>query len=130
MKPCDQCGKPVEKAREDYVVPVCFACLPPPGPLKVIPTRDQLVRRIEELDLQYQAALADLAMLQREHQKAQEHLGALERRVEGCTDSYARGRASAILEAVALLDEGLKWENGLSRGTVGWAIDQVKEIKL
>lgn len=35
-RPCHQCGKPVEKIREHYVLPTCYACLPPPKPLKVI----------------------------------------------------------------------------------------------
>ena len=28
---CRQCGKPVEKGREVYVTPTCYACLPPPS---------------------------------------------------------------------------------------------------
>ena len=32
---CKQCGKTVEKTREVYATPVCFACLPPPKPLPV-----------------------------------------------------------------------------------------------
>lgn len=126
---CVQCGKPVEETRRCYVVPTCYACLPPPEPLPVIPTREQLMRRIGELDLQYQAALADLAMLRQEHQRGQEHLATLEQRVEKYKDSHTLGRASAIFEAVTLLDEGLKWENGLSRRTVRWAIAQVRGIK-
>ena len=34
---CVQCGKPVEHAREVYAIPTCYACLPPPEPLPVIP---------------------------------------------------------------------------------------------
>jgi hypothetical protein len=32
---CHQCGKTVEKERECYATPVCYACLPPPEPLPV-----------------------------------------------------------------------------------------------
>jgi len=35
---CRQCGKPVEKLRECYAIPVCYACLPPPPPLPRIHT--------------------------------------------------------------------------------------------
>ena len=35
-KPCQLCGKPVEKARRWYALPTCYACLPPPESLKVI----------------------------------------------------------------------------------------------
>ena len=34
---CTECGKPVEEARRSYARPVCFACLPPPEPLPVVP---------------------------------------------------------------------------------------------
>ena len=34
-KPCLACGRIVEQAREIYVEPFCFACLPPPEPLKL-----------------------------------------------------------------------------------------------
>ena len=30
---CTTCGKPVEKLRECYVTPTCYACLPPPEKL-------------------------------------------------------------------------------------------------
>jgi hypothetical protein len=33
---CRACGKDVEEARRCYAIPVCYACLPPPEPLKVI----------------------------------------------------------------------------------------------
>lgn len=32
---CRKCGRTVEKARECYAIPTCFACLPPPPPLPV-----------------------------------------------------------------------------------------------
>jgi hypothetical protein len=32
---CKQCGHPVEKDRETWATPVCFACLPPPPPLPI-----------------------------------------------------------------------------------------------
>ena len=32
---CRDCGNPVESLRECYVMPVCYACLPPPEPLPV-----------------------------------------------------------------------------------------------
>ena len=34
---CRQCGKTVEKARECYATPVCYACMPPPNPMPVRP---------------------------------------------------------------------------------------------
>ena len=34
--PCVRCGKRVEKARECYALPTCYACLPPPEPLEMI----------------------------------------------------------------------------------------------
>jgi hypothetical protein len=39
---CRQCGKPVEKVRECYATPVCYACLPPPPPLPRIHTPNAL----------------------------------------------------------------------------------------
>jgi hypothetical protein len=38
---CASCGKQVERARECYAVPTCYACLPPPPPLKVIGVDDE-----------------------------------------------------------------------------------------
>lgn len=32
---CRQCGATVEREREHYATPVCFACLPPPPPIPV-----------------------------------------------------------------------------------------------
>jgi hypothetical protein len=32
---CRICGKPVQRARECYAIPVCFTCLPPPPPLPI-----------------------------------------------------------------------------------------------
>jgi hypothetical protein len=32
---CVKCGKPVERERECYVSPTCYACLPPPEPLPI-----------------------------------------------------------------------------------------------
>lgn len=32
---CQQCGRPIEDERLEYVVPTCFACVPPPEPLPV-----------------------------------------------------------------------------------------------
>ncbi len=34
---CRRCGKTVEPQRECYAIPTCFACLPPPPPLPVLP---------------------------------------------------------------------------------------------
>lgn len=31
---CHTCGKPVEPVRQCYAVPTCYACLPPPPPLR------------------------------------------------------------------------------------------------
>lgn len=36
MKLCAACGKPVEKMRECFAIPTCYACLPPPPPLPYI----------------------------------------------------------------------------------------------
>lgn len=44
---CVQCLKPVEPARECYASPVCYACLPPPEPLPVIPLPG-VVKRLHE----------------------------------------------------------------------------------
>ena len=33
---CRDCGNPVEFERRVYVVPTCYACLPPPPPLPVL----------------------------------------------------------------------------------------------
>jgi hypothetical protein len=33
---CVRCGKRVEKVRECYALPTCYACLPPPEPLEII----------------------------------------------------------------------------------------------
>ena len=60
--PCGRCSFPVEDERRDYVLPRCFACLPPPEPLRVIPTRDQLEAEITRL----RAALSEIAALQTE----------------------------------------------------------------
>ena len=30
---CVECGLPVEQKRRGYVLPTCYACLPPPPPL-------------------------------------------------------------------------------------------------
>lgn len=35
-KICVDCGKPVEERRECYVIPTCYACLPPPPPLPIV----------------------------------------------------------------------------------------------
>lgn len=59
---CRQCGGPCEPERHHYATPVCFACLAPPQPLRVIPTRDQLEAELTRL----RAALASIAALQSE----------------------------------------------------------------
>jgi hypothetical protein len=38
---CVQCGKPVEEDRCCYAIPTCYACLPPPEPLRVIPVSER-----------------------------------------------------------------------------------------
>jgi hypothetical protein len=38
---CAQCGKPVEEERRCYAIPTCYACLPPPEPLTVIPVPER-----------------------------------------------------------------------------------------
>lgn len=34
-KDCRTCGRPVEEPRRIYVIPTCYACLPPPEPLPI-----------------------------------------------------------------------------------------------
>jgi len=34
---CVRCGQPVEAVRECYAHPMCYACLPPPDSLPVVP---------------------------------------------------------------------------------------------
>lgn len=36
--PCTQCGAGVDPKRERYTYPICYKCLPPPPPMKVIHT--------------------------------------------------------------------------------------------
>jgi len=45
---CRQCGKPVERLRECYATPVCYACLPPPPPLPRIHTPNAGLHRTSE----------------------------------------------------------------------------------
>ena len=35
---CRKCGRTVEPERECYAIPTCFACLPPPPPMTVLPS--------------------------------------------------------------------------------------------
>lgn len=39
---CVECGRPVEAPRRCYAQPTCYACLPPPEPLPVIPVPDSI----------------------------------------------------------------------------------------
>lgn len=45
---CRRCGRNVEPERECYAIPTCFACLPPPPPLPVLPSFAEWVRKQEE----------------------------------------------------------------------------------
>jgi hypothetical protein len=39
--PCVKCGHDVEPNRRVYVLPTCYACLPPPEPLPIAPLKGE-----------------------------------------------------------------------------------------
>jgi len=39
--PCVKCGHEVEPSRRVYVLPTCYACLPPPEPLPIAPLKGE-----------------------------------------------------------------------------------------
>lgn len=45
---CRGCGRTVEPERECYAIPTCFACLPPPPPLPVLPSFAAWQKKQEE----------------------------------------------------------------------------------
>ena len=51
-KSCLACGGIVEHAREVYIEPLCFACLPPPEPLKIRPPNASVDRAASAAQIQ------------------------------------------------------------------------------
>ena len=88
-----------------YATPVCFACLPPPAPLRVIPTRDQLEAELTRL----RAALAEIAALQTEEPAPVRPLPSdspIQHFWTGRTEGKAAGRYEAAEMARAALGGG------------------------
>lgn len=56
---CTTCGKPVERARRCYATPTCYACLPPPRPLPVVPPPGKIREAVEKARSKARRLLAE-----------------------------------------------------------------------
>jgi hypothetical protein len=93
-------------------------------------------RRLVELDLCYQATLADLAAerlkvlkLEKERAEACKNAGYWMQRAEGNKHNYDKGRASALVEVMQLLEGDLEDHDLYVYDVYRSIIEQVREIK-
>jgi hypothetical protein len=96
----------------------------------------KLQGRLAELDLRYQATLADLAAerlkvakLEKERAEACENAGYWMQRAEGNKHNYDKGRASALVEVMQLLEGDLEDHDLYVYDVYRSIIEQVREIK-
>jgi len=90
---CTQCGKPVEPERECYAIPTCYACLPPPKPLKTValraapsePAMDDLCIRTGP---QLQAEMDELAAIAARGKNLRDKLAAAEAEISKIREEF------------------------------------------
>lgn len=99
MSACRECGSPVEAEREDYAVPTCFRCLPPPAPLPIRPTFAQLAADIERSTSEVARKVATI--------ERRRILRLLEAELAQLTRSgIRRQRRKGLARAIAIVREG------------------------
>lgn len=127
MTACRQCGSSVESARECYVEPVCYACLPPPEPLPIrkISVREACRRRMSLDGTDAQALEHGLTQLEQENKSLREAVAAERQEVELKSACIA-----GMCTENKILREALKAADSLASEARDAVIDQKDSVKL
>ncbi len=108
LVPCETCGKPVERVRECYAHPTCYACLPPPPPLDTV-----------SLDPEPEPMTADHERLMDRYGDERYAQGLRQRWPEAYADGFAAGERAG---AEKMREE---WDLWMYRNVEGYCGDEL-----